>query len=83
MNSYGSTEIGGIARDGKLLPIVQARLVDWEGYKVTDRPYPRGELLVKTFSAHSDQYYKAEESTKDSFTEDGYFKTGSEHFLVF
>eukprot|EP01130_Rhizamoeba_saxonica_P006024 TRINITY_DN2387_c0_g1_i2.p1 TRINITY_DN2387_c0_g1~~TRINITY_DN2387_c0_g1_i2.p1 ORF type:complete len:274 (+),score=49.86 TRINITY_DN2387_c0_g1_i2:839-1660(+) len=35
-DSYGSSEIGGIANNGELLPDVRARLIDRDQYKVTD-----------------------------------------------
>lgn len=55
MDSYGATETGGIAIDGKSdgqsnqLATVQTKLLDWQEYKSTDVP-PRGELLVKSRS---------------------------------
>jgi len=44
-------------------------------YTVDDKPYPRGELLLRGYTTFTG-YFKNEEETKKSFTEDGWFKTG-------
>lgn len=44
-------------------------------YLVTDKPYPRGELLMRGPNVFG-EYYKNPEETAKSFTEDGWFKTG-------
>lgn len=44
-------------------------------YLVTDKPHPRGELLMRGPNVFS-EYYKNPEETAKSFTEDGWFKTG-------
>ena len=44
-------------------------------YNVTDEPYPRGELLMKSLTCFSG-YFKCPEKTQDAFDEDGWFKTG-------
>ena len=44
-------------------------------YTVDDKPFPRGELLVRG-NATFRGYYKNPEETAKSFTEDGWFKTG-------
>lgn len=56
------------------------RLMDWEegNYRVTDRPYPRGEILIGGDNI-SEGYYKLPDKTRDEFfDEDGkrWFKTG-------
>ena len=45
------------------------------GYFRTDRPHPRGELLVKTETMFPG-YYKRPEITADVFDADGYYRTG-------
>ena len=47
VDRYGSTETGGIASNGILFSHVEYKLQNWEDYKYTDYPYPRGELLIK------------------------------------
>ncbi|CAG8951479.1 hypothetical protein HYFRA_00007395 [Hymenoscyphus fraxineus] len=44
-------------------------------YLSTDTPNPRGQLLIKSKTLFK-EYYKNEEETQKSFTEDGWFKTG-------
>ncbi|HSS26185.1 MAG TPA: AMP-binding protein, partial [Mycobacterium sp.] len=52
IDGYGSTEAGGVFLDGQLRrpPVIDYKLVDVPelGYFHTDRPHPRGELLLKT-----------------------------------
>src|SRR5277367_6427522 len=51
-DGYGSTEAGMVLFDGEVQcpPVIDYKLVDVPdlGYFATDRPYPRGELLLKT-----------------------------------
>jgi fatty acid CoA ligase FadD9 len=76
---YGLTEVGAVARDGIIVrpPIIDYKLVDVPelGYFGTDRPYPRGELLVKTTTAMPG-YYKRPEVTAEVFDAEGYYRTG-------
>lgn len=44
-------------------------------YYSTDKPHPRGELLIRGPTVTTG-YYKNDEETKKSFTEDGWFRTG-------
>ncbi|KAJ6111165.1 Long-chain-fatty-acid--CoA ligase [Penicillium sp. IBT 16267x] len=45
------------------------------GYFVDDKPFPRGELLVRGNVVFR-EYYKDPEETTKAFTEDGWFRTG-------
>ncbi|UXJ50237.1 carboxylic acid reductase [Pseudomonas citronellolis] len=76
---YGATEVSGVSRNNRLLrpPIIDYKLVDVPelGYFTTDKPHPRGELLIKTHSIMLG-YYKRPEVTASVFDEDGYYKTG-------
>ena len=79
MDGYGSTEAGMVLFDGEVQrpPVIDYKLVDVPdlGYFATDRPYPRGELLVKTENMFPG-YYKRPEVTADVFDADGYYRTG-------
>ncbi|KAK2836887.1 hypothetical protein FQN49_006620 [Arthroderma sp. PD_2] len=44
-------------------------------YSVDDKPYPRGELLLRG-NAMFKEYYKNPEETAKAMTEDGWFRTG-------
>ncbi len=81
MIGYSTTEIAGgiVLADGKIQrpPVLDWKLVDVPelGYFTTDKPYPRGELLVKSerFMAG---YYKRSELTAERFDSDGFYMTG-------
>lgn len=45
------------------------------GYLSSDRPCPRGELLIRGPNVFA-EYFKDPEETSKAFTEDGWFKTG-------
>lgn len=78
---YSSTEIAGgmIVADEHVLrpPVVDYKLLDVPelGYFNTDRPYPRGELAVKS-SRFMAGYYNRPDLTATMFDDDGYYKTG-------
>jgi fatty acid CoA ligase FadD9 len=78
-DGYGLTEVGSVTRDGVVTrpPVIAYKLVDVPelGYFLTDKPYPRGELLVKTETA-TPGYYKRPEVTAAAFDDDGYYRTG-------
>ncbi|WGL97455.1 thioester reductase domain-containing protein [Arsenophonus sp. aPb] len=78
-NDYGSTETLVICNDNKVLkpPVEDYKLIDVPelGYYSTDKPYPRGELLLKTATIISG-YYKHPELNSQIFDEQGYYKTG-------
>ncbi|HEY0227625.1 MAG TPA: AMP-binding protein, partial [Mycobacterium sp.] len=78
-DGYGLTETGMLTRDGV---ISRKRVLDYKlidvpelGYFLTDRPYPRGELLVKT-DTMTPGYYKRPDITAAMFDEDGFYRTG-------
>ena len=79
VDGYGSTEAGMVLLDGEIQrpPVLDYKLVDVPdlGYFATDRPHPRGELLLKTPNMFPG-YYKRAETTAGVFDEDGYYRTG-------
>src|SRR3984957_13253409 len=78
-DGYGATEAGMVLLDGEVQrpPVVDYKLVDVPdlGYFATDRPHPRGELLLKTANMFPG-YYKRPEVTADVFDANGYYRTG-------
>jgi fatty acid CoA ligase FadD9 len=76
---YGSTEDGIVLVDGQIQrpPVIEYKLADVSdlGYFATDRPHPRGELLVKTPNLIPG-YYKRPEVTAELFDADGWYHTG-------
>jgi fatty acid CoA ligase FadD9 len=79
MEGYGSSEAGPILINDcvRRPPVIDYKLVDVPelGYFRTDRPHPRGELLVKTENLFPG-YYKRPEVTAEVFDTDGYYRTG-------
>src|ERR1700734_2356815 len=79
VDGYGSTEAGMVLLDGEIQrpPVIAYKLVDVPdlGYFATDRPYPRGELLLKTPNMFPG-YYKRPETTAGVLDDDGYYRTG-------
>jgi fatty acid CoA ligase FadD9 len=79
VDGYGSTEAGMVLLDGEIQrpPVIDYKLVDVPdlGYFSTDRPHPRGELLLKTPNMFPG-YYKRAETTANVFDADGYYRTG-------
>ncbi|WP_340313476.1 carboxylic acid reductase [Rhizorhabdus argentea] len=81
VDGYGCTEAGASAMTfhNKLTKgmITEFKLVDVPelGYYTTDRPFPRGELYVKTTKMFQG-YFKRPEATAAVFSEDGFLKTG-------
>ena len=80
MEGYGPTEAGPVLLDGHVQrpPVIDYKLVDVPelGYFRTDKPYPRGELLVKIGRTSFAGYYKRPEVTAEVFDPDGYYRTG-------
>lgn len=79
LEGYGSTETGPVFADGTVRrpPVIDYKLADVAdlGYFLTDRPHPRGELLVKTTGMFPG-YYKRPELTAEVFDADGFYRTG-------
>jgi fatty acid CoA ligase FadD9 len=79
VEGYGSTEAGIVYIDGQVRrpAVIDYKLVDVPdlGYFRTDRPHPRGELLVKTADLFPG-YYKRPEVTAEVFDPDDYYRTG-------
>jgi len=81
LEGYGTTEAGGgaLTFEGKVLrpPVIDYKLADVPelGYYATDKPYPRGELLVKS-SLAIPGYFKRPEATANLRDADGYQRTG-------
>ncbi|WP_018600396.1 carboxylic acid reductase [Mycobacterium sp. 155] len=79
LEGYGSTEAGMVLFDGVVQrqAVIDYKLVDVPdlGYFSTDKPHPRGELLVKTQNLFPG-YYKRPEVTASVFDEDGFYRTG-------
>ncbi|KAH3757793.1 carboxylic acid reductase [Pelomyxa schiedti] len=73
---YGATEVGGISRNGYLLPGVEVRLQDCPemGYFSTDTP-PRGILWVRTTEMMLG-YFNNPRDTNENFSSDNFFCTG-------
>lgn len=77
---YSSTEIAGgtVLVDWKIQrpPVIDYKLADVPelGYFNTDKPYPRGELMVKS-DRFMGGYYKRPDLTAEKF-ENGYYRTG-------
>ncbi|MDB5701831.1 MAG: thioester reductase protein [Sphingomonadales bacterium] len=80
VDGYGTTEAGGgITSNDRILRgvIHDYKLQDVPelGYRTTDRPYPRGELLVKSAMAIPG-YFKRAEASAAIVDADGYQMTG-------
>ena len=79
VDGYGSTETGAVFVDGQIRrpPVTDYKLVDVPelGYFHTDRPHPRGELLVKSADLFPG-YYKRPKVTSEVFDANGYYRTG-------
>jgi fatty acid CoA ligase FadD9 len=78
-DTFGTTESVLLLIDGRVQrpPVIDYKLVDVPdlGYFGSDRPYPRGELAVKSITQFAG-YYKRPELTAEVFDSDGYYLTG-------
>ncbi len=78
---YSATEFatGTILHDGHVQrpPVIDYKLADVPelGYFNTDKPYPRGELIVKSGQLMLG-YFKRPDLMAEKMDEDGYYKTG-------
>jgi fatty acid CoA ligase FadD9 len=79
LDGYGLTEVGVVTKDSLMIrpPVIDYKLIDVPelGYFLTDKPYPRGELLLKSETAFPG-YYKRPDVTAKAFDADGYYRTG-------
>ncbi|WP_307828352.1 carboxylic acid reductase [Antrihabitans sp. YC2-6] len=79
-DGYGSTEAGGAVVIDTIVrrpPVLDYKLVDVPelGYFGTDKPYSRGELLLKT-TTMIPGYYKRPDVNAEVFDTDGFYRTG-------
>ncbi|SPO31184.1 related to Long-chain-fatty-acid--CoA ligase 6 [Ustilago trichophora] len=72
--SPDDTSLGSV---GAVYPGMELKLRDVPdlGYTSDDKPFPRGEVLVKSQCTFPG-YYKDEAKTKETLTEDGFLRTG-------
>lgn len=79
IDGYGTTETGMIAINGKVMcpPVLDYRLLDVPdlGYFTTDKPYPRGELAVRS-SRLIGGYYGRDDLNAALVDADGFYHTG-------
>ncbi|MGH3556406.1 MAG: AMP-binding protein [Mycobacterium sp.] len=79
VEGYGSTEQGVVLADGHIRrpPVIDYKLIDVPdlGYFGTDRPHPRGELLIKSEDVFGG-YFMRPGLTAEVFDEDGFYRTG-------
>jgi fatty acid CoA ligase FadD9 len=79
VDALGATETGAVMADGVLRrpPITDYKLDDVPelGYFGTDRPHPRGELLVRSTTLFLG-YYRRDDLTAEVFDDEGYYRTG-------
>lgn len=78
VNSYGTTEVPGIANDGVLNPDVEFRLVDAPevGYTTADSPLPRGEIVVRSKHMATSYWGTSEaavKATRENFRDGWYY----------
>ena len=70
---YGSTEVGNLAINRRMLPHVEWKLLPREGWEVSQGA---GELAVKTGEMMFSGYDNNAEGVASAFTEDGFYKMG-------
>ena len=69
-----------VGRVGGVTTVCDITLVNWEegNYRVTDKPYPRGEIIIGGENVSVGYYKLPNKSKEDFFEEDGkrWFRTG-------
>ncbi|WP_040820578.1 carboxylic acid reductase [Nocardia jiangxiensis] len=80
IDGYGSTESsGGVIVDNLVVrpPVIDYKLLDVPelGYFSTDKPYPRGELLIKAETLFPG-YFRRPELNAEIFDAEGFYRTG-------
>ncbi|GJP40973.1 hypothetical protein CLOM_g626 [Closterium sp. NIES-68] len=79
--TFSEWDDSSVGRVGPPIPCNLIQLIDWEegGYRTTDHPNPRGEILIGGPNA-SLGYWKDKEKTEEVFSEDAHgmrwFRTG-------
>ncbi|KAH3756747.1 acyl-CoA synthetase [Pelomyxa schiedti] len=86
IDGYGTTETGGVSANSVVHPGTNFQLLDCPelGYLTSDKPYPRGEIIVRT-SRMTPGYWNDSEATNKQFvTLHGlrFFRTGDIGQLV-
>lgn len=69
--AFSEMDDTSVGRVGPPIPCSYIKLISWEegGYTISDKPLPRGEVLVGGFSV-TDGYFKNEEKTNEVFKVD-------------
>ncbi|MEO7915755.1 MAG: carboxylic acid reductase [Novosphingobium sp.] len=79
VDGYGATEVGMVAVNGWVQkpPVIDYKLIDVPelGYFTTDKPFPRGELIVKSMRLFAG-YLNQPEVTASLIDTDGFYHTG-------
>jgi long-chain acyl-CoA synthetase len=69
-----------LGRCGAPSSMVDVRLINWDegNYRVTDKPYPRGEIVIGGESVSTGYYKLPGKTAEEFFEQDGrrWFKTG-------
>jgi fatty acid CoA ligase FadD9 len=76
-DAYGSTEFGRVAVNGRVEPWISYKLVDAPelGYSIHDKPFPRGELAVKS-PRETPGYFRNAEASDRLRDAEGYILSG-------
>jgi fatty acid CoA ligase FadD9 len=74
-DSYGTTESGGALLNNRIESDVKWKLEAWDKFSLSDKPFPRGELLIKS-KEMAGGYFNMPVETKQKFDHEGFFHTG-------